>query len=109
MAAAGGFSRECLALVTDTSRSGARVARGLDAVMAQRGRPLMCASNNGTELTSNAMLKWSQDRQVEWHPIAPGRPRQNAFVKGFNGRLRDEGLIETPFTSLAHARAVLAR
>jgi putative transposase len=51
------FSRECLALVADTSLSGARVARELDAVLARRGRPLGCVSDNGTELTSNAILK----------------------------------------------------
>ena len=33
------FSRECLALVADTSLSGARVARELDAIVAARGRP----------------------------------------------------------------------
>jgi putative transposase len=103
------FSRECLALVADTSLSGVRVARELDTVMARRGRPLVCVSDNGTELTSNAILKWSQDRQVEWHYIAPGRPQQNAFVESFNGRLRDECLNETLFTSLAHARVMLAR
>jgi putative transposase len=103
------FSRECLALVADTSLSGVRVARELDTVMARRGRPLVCVSDNGTELTSNAILKWSQDRQVQWHYIAPGKPQQNAFVESFNGRLRDECLNETLFTSLAHARAVLAR
>ena len=103
------FSRECLALVADTSLSGVRVARELDRVMARRGHPLVCVSDNGTELTSNAILKWSQDRQVEWHYIAPGKPQQNAFVESFNGRLRDECLNETLFTSLAHARAVLAR
>ena len=103
------FSRECLTLVADTSLSGVRVARELDAVTTQRGRPLTCVSDNGTELTSNAILKWSQDRRVEWHYIAPGKPQQNAFVESFNGRLRDECLNETLFTSLAHAWAVLAR
>jgi putative transposase len=62
----------------------------------------------GTEFTSRAILRWSQERQVEWHYIAPGKPTQNAFVESFNGRLRDECLNETLFTSLAHARAVLA-
>jgi len=33
------FTRECLALVADTSISGARVARELDAVIVTRGRP----------------------------------------------------------------------
>ena len=32
---------------------------------------------------------------------------QNAFIESFNGRLRDEFLNETLFTSLAQARAVL--
>ncbi len=36
------FSRECLCLVADTSLSGKRVARELDAIIAVRGRPLSC-------------------------------------------------------------------
>ncbi len=40
--------------------------------------------------------------------IAPGKPTQNAFAESFNGRLRNECLNETLFTSLAHARVVLA-
>ena len=40
--------------------------------------------------------------------IAPGKPTQTAFIESFNGRLRDELLNETLFTSLAQARAVLA-
>ena len=94
--------------MADTSLSGMRVARELDAVIAARGQPLWCVSDNGTELTSMAILRWSQERRVEWHYIAPGKPQQNAFVESFNGRLRDELLNETLFTSLAHARAVLA-
>lgn len=102
------FSRECLCLVADTSLSGRRVARELDDLIARRGRPALCVSDNGTELTSMAILSWSQESRVEWHYIAPGKPTQNAFVESFNGRLRDELLNETLFTSLAHARAALA-
>ena len=39
--------------------------------------------------------------------IAPGKPTQNAFIESFNGRLRDELLNETLFTSLAQARVAL--
>ena len=102
------FSRECLALVADTSLSGQRVARELNAVVATRGLPLTVVSDNGTELTSVAILRWSQDRTVGWHYIAPGKPQQNAFAESFIGRLRDECLNETVFASLRHARAVLA-
>ena len=102
------FTRECLCLIADTSLSGQRVARELDAIIVARGRPLACVSDNGTELTSMAILRWSQDTGVEWHYIAPGKPQQNAFIESFNGRLRDELLNETLFSSLAHARAALA-
>jgi putative transposase len=102
------FTRECLCLVADTSLSGRRVARELDAVIALRGRPLLCVSDNGTELTSMAILRWCQETGVEWHYIAPGKPTQNAFIESFHGRLRDELLNETLFISLAHARAALA-
>jgi putative transposase len=102
------FTRECLALVADTSLSGLRVGRELDAIIAERGKPLACVSDNGTELTSMAILRWCQDTGVEWHYIAPGKPQQNAFIESFNGRLRDELLNETLFGSLAHARAALA-
>jgi putative transposase len=47
-------TRECLALVADTSLSGVRVARELDRLMIERGKPKMVVSDNGSELTSNA-------------------------------------------------------
>ena len=100
-------TRECLALVADTSLSGGRVARELDELIWRRSRPETIVSDNGTEFTSMAILRWSQERQVGWHYIAPGKPMQNGFVESFNGRLRDECLNETLFTSLVHARAVL--
>jgi putative transposase len=102
------FTRECLALVPDTSLPGMRVVRELDTLVAARGRPAMCVSDNGTELTGMAILRWSKETRVEWHYIAPGKPQQNAFVESFNGRLRDELLNETLFTSLRHAREALA-
>ena len=100
-------TRECLALVADTSLSGRRVARELDAIIAQRGRPGMIVSDNGTELTSNAILAWADETGVGWHYIAPGKPQQNGYNESFNGRLRDELLNETLFRSLPHARVVL--
>nr|WP_314187811.1 IS3 family transposase [uncultured Brevundimonas sp.] len=100
-------TRECLALVADTSLSGARVVRELDAVIRQRGRPDTIVSDNGTEYTSNAVLAWADDTGVGWHYIAPSKPQQNGFNESFNGRLRDELLNETLFRSLPHARAVL--
>lgn len=102
------YTRECLALVADTSLSGLRVARELDAVIAHRGQPHTIVSDNGTELTSMAILKWCQETGIEWHYIAPGKPMQNGFVESFNGRLRDECLNETLFSDLVQARTAIS-
>ena len=102
-------TRESLGLVADTSLSGARVARELDALIRIYGRPRTIVSDNGTELTSRAMLDWQNRTGVNWHYIAPGKPTQNAFIESFNGRLRDELLNEEIFQGLADARRRLAR
>lgn len=101
-------TRECLALVADTSISGLRLARELNRLVSARGKPQMIVSDNGSELTSNAILSWADETRVAWHYIAPGKPMQNGFVESFNGRLRDEKLNETLFSSLAQARIELA-
>jgi putative transposase len=100
-------TRECLALVADTSLGGVRVAHELYQLIASRGKPKMIVSDNGTEFTSNAILGWAEKSKVEWHYIAPGKPMQNGFIESFNGRLRDEFLNETLFTTLAQARIML--
>ncbi|PWR17929.1 IS3 family transposase [Zavarzinia aquatilis] len=101
-------TRECLRAVVDTSLSGRRVVRELTELIAERGKPQMIVSDNGTELTSNAVLAFAGAFGVEWHYIAPGRPMQNGFVESFNGLRRDELLDEPLFFSQRHAREVVA-
>ncbi len=83
-------------------------ATHLQPISELRGRPGTGVSDNGTELTSNAILRWHQERGVCWHYIAPGKPIQNGFVESFNGRLRDECLNEHLFAGLAEARRIIA-
>ena len=73
------FSKENVLLVPDTSISGLRVTRELDQVFAERGMPRTIVSDNGTEFTSMAILKWVQDNGLDWHYIQPGKPTQNAL------------------------------
>jgi transposase InsO family protein len=54
------FTRECLALVADTSLTGPRVVRELNRIVELRGCPHMIVSDNGTEFTSK---RW------RWHEI----------------------------------------
>ena len=69
--------------------------------------PCMIVSDNGTELTSNAVLASQQERAVEWHYIAPGKPMQNGFIESFSGRLRDECLNEHLFANLREAQRII--
>lgn len=103
------FTKENVALVPDTSISGLRVTRELDQAITERGMPKTIVSDNGTEFTSMAILKWVQDNGIDWHYIQPGKPTQNAFIESFNGRLRDECLNETLFSSLNDAREELIK
>ena len=70
------YTRECLAAVADTSLSGTRVARELDTIIARRGPPTTIVSDNGTELTSRAILEWTNRTRVAWHYIAPSMARR---------------------------------
>jgi putative transposase len=100
------YSRECLATVVDTSLGGVRVVRELERLVEERAMPDTIVSDNGTELTSGAVLRWAT-RRVAWHYIEPGKPVQNAFIESFNSKLRDECLNEYVFTTLAEARAII--
>ena len=100
------FSRECLTMVVDTSLGGVRVVRELERLTLERGTPQVIVSDNGTELTSGAVLRWAIDR-VAWHYIQPGKPVPNAFIESFNSRLRDECLNEHVFVRLSEAREII--
>ena len=101
------YTRENLCLVPDTSLPGVRVIRELEAVVARRGLPQQCVSDNVPEFTGLVMQRWAHNLRLDWHHIDPGKPQQNAFIESFNGRLRDEFLNETLFSSLRHARVEL--
>jgi len=68
------------------------VGRELDRIAEMRGHLCMVVSDNGTKLTSNAILKWQKDLRVDWHYIAPGKPVHHGFVESFNWVMRDECL-----------------
>ncbi len=102
-------SREGLALTVDTSLPGTRVVRELDRLVAQQGRSPQCiVSDNGPELTSQIVLRWAQERGIDWHYITAGKPQENGFTESLNGKIRDEFLNEHWFTTLAEAQRLAA-
>jgi hypothetical protein len=48
--------------MADTPLSGARVAREVTRLIGMSGKPRIVVSDDDTELTSSAILRWSQER-----------------------------------------------
>ena len=102
------WSREALAIEADTCLNGKRVVRVLEELVARRGKPQMIQMDNGSEFRGIEVDQWAYRNQVKLHFIEPGKPTQNGKIESFNGKLRDECLNQEWFTSLFHARCVLA-
>jgi transposase InsO family protein len=75
--------------VADTSISGRRVVRELADLIAERGKPRMIVSENGTNLSCNSVLAWCRKAGINWHKIAPGKPMQHGYAQTCNGKIRD--------------------
>lgn len=101
------FTRESLAIEVDTSITGERVVRVLEAIVERRGFPETIQVDNGPEFTSRALDQWAYERQVALSFIEPGKPTQNAYIESFNGGLRDECLNSHWFGSIREARVLI--
>lgn len=99
------FTRECVSLEVDSSLSGQRVTRTLEAVIERRGNPESIRCDNGPEFTSRHFLVWCEGRKIQLIHIQPGKPMQNGHVESFNGRLRAECLNASWFHNLIDARS----
>ncbi|WP_086004950.1 IS3 family transposase [Ralstonia solanacearum] len=102
------FTKEAVDIVVEHSISGLYVARALDHAARFRGYPKALRTDQGPEFTSRALDQWAYANGVSLKLIQAGKPTQNAYIESFNGKFRDECLNEHWFTSLAHARAVIA-
>ena len=98
------FTRECLALETDTSLGSVRIIRALEQIIAERGVPERIRTDNGPEFTSRCFIAWCLDRRIELVHSRPGKPTENAHVESFHGRLREECLVVSWFRNLFDAR-----
>lgn len=100
-------TRECLALVVDSSITGGAVGRFLDKAGLFRGYPKEILSDNGPYFTSNAINIWTYGKQIVQTFIDPGKPIQKATIESFNGKLRDVCLNQNLFRNLEEAREII--
>jgi putative transposase len=103
------FTRECPLLVVDTSFGAQQVVASLAQLAGTRPLPQAIVCDHGGEFTSRALGSWAATRGIRLLFTRPGHPTENAFIESFNGRLRDECLNETWFTSLPDAQRAVER
>jgi|GEM_PF-1960798 len=72
------FSHECV----DTA---------VDHVARCTGHQLAVRTDQGPEFTSRAVMAWVQAKGVRHILDQPGKPMQNFYIEGFNGKLREPG------------------
>ncbi len=101
-------TRECLAIEVDTSLPGPRILRVLGQLIAWYGTPKRITLDHGPEFAGRALDAWAYAHQVVLDFIEPGKPTQNGHLESFNGKFRDECLNLHWFTSLSHARHIIA-
>ena len=97
-------TRENLGLIADTSLSGARVARELTALIRIYGKPDCIVSDNGTDFTSTAILKWAVETGVAWHYINPGQSSGKPFASHLTPRIKCRLLIPGLFSDPPHTQ-----
>ena len=103
------FTTESLMIAVERSMTGTKVVQELSKLIRDRGRPEEILSDNGTELTCSAIIRWTHEEKIQWRYIQPGKPMQNGYIESFNGKLRDECLNENMFETLAEAKVIVER
>ena len=79
----------------------------LKSVASERGSPGRIFCDNGSEFVSRALDLWAYVNKVRIDFSRPGKPTDNAHVKSFNGRLREECLNSHWFVSMQDAKQVI--
>ena len=98
------FSRVSPAIEVGSSITGKRVVAVLERLAIEHGLPRVITTDNGTEFTSRAVDEWAHRNGVKLDFIRPGKPIENAYIESFNGRLRQECLNQSWFSSLEDAK-----
>jgi putative transposase len=101
------FSRESPAIEVDSSIPGVRVVEVLERLAETRGLPEVITVDNGPEFAGKTLDEWAYRRGVKLNFIRPGKPVENAYAESFIGRLRDECLNESWFSSVRGARDII--
>lgn len=101
------FTREVLAIHTDTSIPGSVVAQVLERIEERQGLPDLIRCDNGPEFTGMVLDQWCYAHGVQLSFINKGKPTENCYIESFNGKFRDECLDMNWFVSLGQAKRII--
>ena len=102
------FTRESLCVSAQLNYKGVDVAKALDTVIQEYGKPEAIKTDNGPEFISKEVDLWAYVNGVKLDFSRPGKPTDNAFIESFNGRFRQECLNQHWFLSLEDAKLKIA-
>lgn len=101
------YTREYLAIEVDTSLQGLHIATVLQRLAEMRGLPRSITVDNGPEFGGRALDARAHQASVKLSFIRPSKPVENAYIKNFKGKFRDECLNEHWFVSLRRAKSLI--
>jgi putative transposase len=99
-------SKECLATLVERNISAQDVTDRLFELFILRGAPECIRSNNGAGSMAKAIDDWLRQSGVETHSVK-GKPRKKSGAGPFSGKLKDELIDKTTFSTLSEAKAAI--
>lgn len=101
------YTKECKALLADTSINGVCVRNALQRLKDYDEIAQFVMVDNGPEFSGKVLDEWADRNNVGLHFIRPGKPTENGYIESFNGKFRDECLNEHRFSNLEEARGLI--
>lgn len=92
-----------------TSLPGTRVVRVIETLALDGGLPASITLDQyGPEFDGKVLDEWAHRNHLRLAVIRPGKPNEKACIESWTGKSQDECLSDHWFTSLQHARQVIA-
>lgn len=103
------FNRACMGIYISTSIPAKHLTTQLEQMIELNGKPQRIRTDNGPEFTSKHFQLWLQKNSIQWQPIQPGKPQQNALVERFNRTYREDVLDAHLFKSIEEAAQITSQ